>query len=56
MVKILSVLGGSALFASGIAWISSAPWWVILIAALGAPAALIFLFFALVINELGKNI
>lgn len=56
MIKISSALGGSALFAGGIAWVSSAPWWAILIATIGAPIALILFFFALVINELGKNI
>lgn len=56
MIKISSVLGGSALFAGGIAWVSSAPWWAVLIVTVGAPLTLIFLFFAFVINELGKNI
>lgn len=56
MIKISSALGGSALFAGGIAWVSSAPWWVILISTVGAPILLVLFFFALVINELGKNI
>lgn len=56
MIKISSALGGSALFAGGIAWLSSAPWWVILISAVGAPVLLVVLFFMLVINELSKGI
>lgn len=56
MIKISRALGGSALFAGGIAWVSSAPWWVILISTIGAPVLLILFFVALVINELGKNI
>lgn len=55
-MKIYGSLTASAVFAGGIAWISSAPWWVILIASIGAPALLIFFFFVIVANELAKNI
>lgn len=55
-LKIYSALGGSALFAGGIAWVSSAPWWAIVIATVGGPLLLVVLFFAVVINELSKGI
>lgn len=55
-VKIYGALGASSVFAGGIAWMSSAPWWVIAISAIGAPVLLIFFFFVIVANELGKNI
>lgn len=55
-IKIFSALGGSAVFAGGIAWVSSAPWWAILVSVVGAPIVLILLFFVLFINELSKNI
>lgn len=55
-MKIYGTLGASALFGGGIAWVSSAPWWAIAISAIGAPVLLIFFFFVIIANELGKNI
>jgi len=55
-MKIYGGLTASAAFAGGIAWVSSAPWWAIVISTIGAPLLLVFLFFVIVANELLKNI
>lgn len=55
-IKFWGVPAAASIFGAGIAWVSSAPWWVILISAIGSPAVLIFLLFVLFINELLKGI
>jgi hypothetical protein len=55
-VKFWSIPVIASLFGGGIAWISSAPLWVIIVAAIGSPAIIALLFIMFVINEMLKGI